>query len=88
MRELLAAGITFGVIAVAMMIMAGLVTQSYGTVLDIVGAANASLLNTTYSSSSTAITTFMSLLPVVGLALVGGLAIYYVLAYIGGRASR
>lgn len=88
MRELLAAGITFGVIAVAMMLIAGLVTQSYGTVYNIVGAANSTLLNSTLASSSSAINTFMSLLPVVGLALVGGLAIYYVLAYIGGKATR
>ena len=88
MRELLAAGITFGVLAVSMMIIAGLVAVSYNVVYNIIPIANTGLLNNTSGYAGSSINTFMSLLPVVALALVGGLAIFYVLTYIGGRGAR
>jgi len=83
MRDLLSAGIAFIVLAVVIMIGGGIVSMTASTVGSVV--TNASLTNSLSEDLATALTTFTSLLPVLALAVVGGISLAYVLGFFGGR---
>ena len=84
MQDLLNAGIAFIVLAVVVMIGGGIVSMTASTVKTTVGS-NDSLITSLSSNMTTALTTFTSLLPVLALAVVGGIALAYVLGFFGGR---
>lgn len=86
MKALLGAAITFIVIVVVSLIGIGIVEQSRTITSGVVGA-NTTLMNTTYTSGGSAITTFMSLLPLIALALIGGMAVYYLISSVGGAVG-
>lgn len=83
MRDLTAVGMTFVALAVIVMIGGAMVSLTSSTVTSIVGA-NDTLVPTVYTDLQEAITTFTSLLPLVALAVIGGLALFYVLGFLGG----
>lgn len=80
-RELLYWGVTFVALAVALMIGGGLVEQTYSTVSTTVGATQ--LVNDTYTNTGDTITQFSGYMPILGLAVVGGLALFYVIRSLG-----
>ena len=80
-RELLVWAVTFIAIGVATMIGGGLIEQTKATVGAAVGETQ--LVNDTYDNSGDTITTFTSYLPILGLAVVGGLALFYVVRSLG-----
>jgi len=50
--------------------------------------APSTLLNNVFDQGGQAITTLTGFLPIVAIAVVGGIALYYLIAYLGGGASR
>jgi len=81
MRELLAAATVVVVLAVVVFIGGGLVEKTYNVVNSSIGGS--ATLDSLKSDVSSTMTTLTSLLPVVILALIGGLAIVYILQYLG-----
>lgn len=82
MRNLLDIGISFGVLAVAMVIITGLVVQTQSVVNNTTGTS--ALLNNMVTYTGNALTTFAQYLPILALAILGGMAIAYVVGFIGG----
>ena len=74
MKELLSAGILFVVLSVALMIGGAMIAKTENITLTI--APGSTLITTLATDTGAALTTLTSLLPIVALALVGGLAIY------------
>ena len=77
MKELLGAGILFVVLSVALMIGGAMIAKTENITLTI--APGSTLISTLATDTGSALTTLTSLLPIVALALVGGLAIFYLL---------
>lgn len=84
-NELLGWGMTFVALAVALMIGGGLVAQTKSTVDTTVGSTT--LVNTTFTNVGNVITTFTGYLPILGLAIVGGLALFYVVRSLGAMSG-
>jgi hypothetical protein len=85
MRELLSAVLVFIAIAVAAMIGGAMIDKTQNVTLTI--APGSTLITSLYTSLSTALTTLTSMLPIVALAIVGGIALFYVLGFLGGSRS-
>jgi hypothetical protein len=81
MKELLSAGILFVVLSVALMIGGAMIAKTENITLTI--APGSTLITTLATDTGNALTTLTSLLPIVALALVGGLAIFYLLTFMG-----
>lgn len=79
MNDLIQAGIAFVVIAVVLVIGSGIVVMTNTQVQAVAG--NGTLLQSVVTSAGTALTTFTSMLPILALAIVGGLALAYVLGF-------
>jgi len=86
MRDLLNAVLVFIAIAVAAMIGGAMIDKTQNVTLQI--APGSTLITSLYSSLSTALTTLTSMLPIVALAIVGGMALFYVLGFLGGRGGN
>jgi hypothetical protein len=71
MKELIDSGLAFVIIAVVLVIGSGIVVMTNTAVADVVG--NSTLLDTIVDNVGSALTTFTSLLPILGLTVVGGL---------------
>jgi len=84
MRDLVSAGLVFVALAVVLMIGGGIVSLTSSTVQGVVGE-NDTLTPDLYTGLSTALTTFTSLLPILALAVVGGIALAYVLGFFTPR---
>lgn len=89
MRELLGAVITFITVAVVVMIGGAMISVTNNVTVGLVGgnATNTTpgwvLMNTLQTNTGNALTTLTSLLPILALAIVGGLAIFYLLGFLG-----
>jgi hypothetical protein len=81
-KELIAAGLGFVVLAVTLMIGGAMISKTQNVTAGIV--SNTTLINQLESDTGNALTTMTGLLPIVALALVGGLAIFYLLGFMGG----
>jgi hypothetical protein len=81
MKELIDSGLAFVIIAVVLVIGSGIVVMTNTAVKDVVG--NSTLLDTIVENVGSALTTFTSLLPILGLTVVGGLALAYVMGFLG-----
>lgn len=90
LNELLGAGILFVVLAVAMMIGGAMIAKTENITLSLVSNTSGgyTLIQSLATDTGSALTTLTSLLPIVALALVGGLAIMYLLTFMnrGGDA--
>ena len=85
MKELLSAGILFVVLSVALMIGGAMIAKTENITLTI--APGSTLISTLATDTGSALTTLTSLLPIVALALVGGLAIFYLLTFMGRTSA-
>jgi Na+/proline symporter len=83
MKELLAAAIVVIVIAMAAFIGLGVTEKTYDTVKGQI--TNTTTLDSFKGSINDTFSTLGGMLPIVVMALVGGLAIYFVIRYIGGH---
>lgn len=81
MRELLGAVITFVTVAVVVMIGGAMISVTQNVTIGIAG--NSTFINTLSTNTGNALTTLTSLLPILALAIVGGLAIFYLLGFLG-----
>lgn len=79
MKELINAGLSFVALAVVLAVGVGIVVMANESVVTIVG--NGTILDTVVANVGTALTTFTALLPILALAIVGGLALAYVLGF-------
>jgi hypothetical protein len=79
MKELINAGLSFVALAVVLAVGVGIVVMANDSVVTIVG--NGTILDTVITNVGTALTTFTALLPILALAIVGGLALAYVLGF-------
>lgn len=87
MRDLLGAALVFIALAVATMIGGAMIAKTQNVTLSI--APGSTLINSLATDTGTALTTLTSLLPIVALAIVGGVALFYVLGFLqGGRAGN
>jgi hypothetical protein len=94
MKDALNGGLMFVVLAVAMSIGGAILVMSNTTVDNItnpdpgnVTTASTLMSNITFYAGQ-AVVTFVQFLPVLAIALVGGLALYYILSYVGGFGGR
>jgi hypothetical protein len=78
MKELLSAGILFVVLSVTLMIGGAMIAKTENITLTL--APGNTLITQLATDTGSALTTLTSLLPIVALALVGGLAIFYLLS--------
>src|SRR5690606_12338574 len=85
MKELLGAALTFIALAVAVMIGGAMIDKTENVTLTI--APGSTLITTLANDTGTALTTLTSLLPIVALAIVGGMALFYVLNFLAGGRS-
>lgn len=85
MRDLVATGVGFVALAVVLFIGVGLVVLTSNTVTTVAG--NSTLLTSVGTNIDTVFTTFTGLLPVLALAVIGGLALAYVLGFITPRGG-
>ena len=85
MRELIGAGVTFVVLAAALLMGAGIMSKTY-TVVN--ASAPSTTLNTVNTDTGSSITTFTGFLSIVAIALVGGLALWYMVSYLGGLGGQ
>lgn len=83
MRDLVGGALGFVVVAVVLIIGGAIVAETVTTSVDISG--NSTLVQDLSTNTGTALTTFSSMLTIVALALIGGLALFYVLGFVGGR---
>lgn len=83
MREVLGAGITFITLAVVIMIGGAMIVVTQNVTIGIAG--NTTFMNTLANNTGNSLTTLTSLLPILALAIIGGLAIFYLLSFLGGR---
>lgn len=81
MREVLGAGVTFVVLAVVIMIGGAMVSKTQNVTYGIAG--NTTFINTLTTNTGDALTTLTSLLPILALAIIGGLSIFYLLGFLG-----
>lgn len=81
MKELLGAGLVFIVLSVSLMIGGAMVAKTKNVTIDI--ANNDSLIYTLAADTGDALSTLTSLLPLLALAVVGGLALYYLISFMG-----
>ena len=83
MKDLTGAALGFITVAIIIMLGGGIVAMTNTTVA---AATNDSSLVTSLNSDlSTALTTFTTMLPILALAVVGGLALMYVLGFFSAR---
>lgn len=89
MREVLTVILTFVVSGVIVMVGGAMVVQTENITLDIVPPAvnSTSLVSNIATDVGTALTTITSLLPLLGLAVIGGLTIFYLMGFMKGGGS-
>jgi len=83
MKDLVGAGLGFIAVAVILAIGTGIVVMTNSTVTNVTG--NSTLLTSVINGVGSTLTTFSSMLPILGLAIVGGLALAYVLGFFRAR---
>lgn len=88
MKELIGAALVFVIVGVAIMIGGAMVVKTKNVTITIANEGNASnpsnaLISSMASNAGTALSTYTSLLPILALAVVGGLALFYLLGFIG-----
>lgn len=90
MKEVLGAGITFVMLAVVIMIGGAILSKTQNVTLGLLGNYNSSaptatqqLVITLGTNTGDALTTLTSLLPILALSVIGGLAIFYLLGFLG-----
>jgi len=81
MRGLFALALGIVVAIAGLMIGTAIVTQTYSTVNS---TAPSATLNTVNTNAGTGLTTFSGFLPVIVIAGVGGLALAYLIGFLGG----
>lgn len=88
MKELIGAALVFVIVAVSVIIGGAMVSKTKNVTMTIANEGNASnpsnaLITSLASDTGNALTTFTSLLPILALAVVGGLALFYLLGFLG-----
>ena len=83
MRNLLMVAMVIIVLAVSVMIGGAMIAKTENVTLAI--APGSTLITTLATDTGTALTTLTSLLPIVALAAVGGIAIAYLMGFFGQR---
>jgi len=86
MDSLLRTGLTFGALIVALIIVGAMASKSYQVGIAASGN-NTTLIDKLYGSSTGALTTFADFLPVIAIAIVGGLALMYLFGFLGGAGA-
>jgi hypothetical protein len=81
MRELIGAALVFVVVVVSLIIGGALVSKTENVTADI--APGETLVSDLATSGGDALTTFASLLPIMALAIVGGLSLFYLMTFLG-----
>lgn len=76
----------FIVLAVSMSIGGAILVLTNSTTTTLVGTSTLMSNITTYAGNS--VITFVQFLPVLAIALVGGLALFYILSYVGGMGRE
>jgi len=84
MKELIGAALVFIVVAVAVMIGGAMIEKTKNVTLTIAPAST--LITTLADDTGSALSTLTSLLPILALAVIGGLAIFYLLGFMGRAA--
>ena len=84
MKEIIGAALVLIVVAVAVMIGGAMIAKTENVTLGI--APNSTLISTLATDTGTALTTLTSLLPILALAVIGGLAIFYLLGFMSRAA--
>jgi hypothetical protein len=74
-------GLTFVLLVATLMIGTAVVSKTYFVTNS---TAPSTLLNNVFDQGGQAITTLTGFLPIVAIAVVGGIALYYLIAYLGG----
>lgn len=85
MKEMLGFGIALVVLSVTVIIGGAMVAKTENVTLAI--APGSTLISTLATDVGSALTTFTSLLPLLGLAVIGGLAIVYLMGFMGGKVE-
>jgi len=85
MDELVGAGIIFIVLAVSLMIGGAIIVKTENITLTMVPGNT--LISQLASGTAGALSTMASLLPIIALALVGGLSIFYLMTYMGRTST-
>lgn len=80
-KDLLGMGLIFGALIVALIIVGAMASEAYDVGIDV--ATNDTLINNLWDSSTTALTTFADFLPIIAIALVGGMAVAYLFGFLG-----
>ncbi len=80
MNDLLDAGVSFIILGAVLFIGAGIMSVAYVQVLNVTGEAS-SLLDVVNTNMTGVFTTFTGLLPILALALVGGLSLAFLLGF-------
>lgn len=69
----------FGTLVVALIIVGAIASETYDVGTSV--ATNDTLINSLWTASNTALTTFADFLPIIAIAVVGGLAIAYMFGF-------
>lgn len=85
MKELFALSIGIVIAIVSLMIGASVMNTTYTTTAS---TSNSTALHAVWTNGGTAFTTFAGFIPVVVIAGVGGLALMYLISYVGGMGDR
>ena len=83
MKDLTSSALGFITVAIIIMLGGGIVAMTNSTVAT--ATNNATLVDSLNTDVGTALTTFTTMLPILALAVVGGLALMYVLGFFSPR---
>lgn len=85
-KQLLETGLVFGTLIVALVIVGVIATQTYEVGKGV--ATNDTLVDSLWDSGNTALTTFADFLPIIAIAVVGGLAIAYMFGFMRSGSAQ
>jgi len=84
MKELIGGALVFVVVSIALMVGGTMIAKTENVSADIVGNTTAYPLPGNLADDvEDALTTFTSLLPILALAMIGGLALFYLIGFLG-----
>jgi len=81
MKELIGGALVFVVVSIALMVGGTMVAKTENVSDDI--ASGNTIVGAIADDAEDALTTFTSLLPILALALIGGLALFYLIGFLG-----
>ena len=81
-------GTTFIVLAIVFMIGVSIFVMTQNVTETVINDTNNALVNDVSTYGGNAITTFVQFLPILAIAIVGGIAIMYLMGFMGGQGRR